>query len=56
MFFGAYVPDPAGCVAAGETKEVVLALIHEAVEFHTEGLKLDGLTLSVFEPEGIVRP
>jgi predicted RNase H-like HicB family nuclease len=41
--FGAYVPDLPGCVAAGETKEEVLALIHEAIEFHIEGLKDDGL-------------
>ena len=41
--FGAYVPDLPGCVAAGESKEVVLALIHEAIEFHIEGLKEDGL-------------
>ena len=40
--FGAYVPDLPGCVAAGESKEEVLALIHEAIEFHIEGLKEDG--------------
>ena len=43
--FGAYVPDLPGCVAAGETKEEVLALIHEAIEFHIEGLKEDGLPI-----------
>ena len=32
--FGAYVPDLPGCIAAAETKEEVLQLIHEAVEFH----------------------
>ena len=41
--FGAYVPDLPGCMAAGETKEEVLALIHEAIEFHIEGLKTDGI-------------
>jgi predicted RNase H-like HicB family nuclease len=40
--FGAYVPDLPGCVAAGESREEVLALIHEAIEFHLEGLKADG--------------
>ena len=40
--FGAYVPDLPGCVAAGETKEEVLQLIHEAIEFHVEGLREDG--------------
>jgi predicted RNase H-like HicB family nuclease len=40
--FGAYVPDLPGCIAAGETREEVLTLIHEAIEFHLEGLKEDG--------------
>ena len=40
--FGAYVPDLPGCIAAGETKEEVLRLIHEAIEFHVEGLREDG--------------
>jgi predicted RNase H-like HicB family nuclease len=40
--FGAYVPDLPGCVAAGETKEEVLALIREAIELHLEGLKDEG--------------
>jgi predicted RNase H-like HicB family nuclease len=29
---GAYVPDFPGCVAVGETKEVTLRLLGEAVE------------------------
>ena len=41
--FGAYVPDLPGCIAAGDTREEVLELIHEAIEFHIEGLKEDGL-------------
>ena len=40
--FGAYVPDLPGCVAAGESREEVLHLIQEAIEFHLEGLKEDG--------------
>lgn len=40
--FGAYVPDLPGCVAVGETREEVLRLIHEAIEFHIEGLREDG--------------
>lgn len=40
--FGAYVPDLPGCVAVGETKEEVLNLIQEAIEFHLEGLREDG--------------
>jgi predicted RNase H-like HicB family nuclease len=40
--YGAYVPDLPGCVAAGATREEVVRLIQEAVEFHIEGLKQDG--------------
>ncbi len=40
--YGAYVPDLPGCVASGETREEVLRLIHEAIEFHLQGLKEDG--------------
>ncbi len=40
--YGAHVPDLPGCIAAGETKEEVLALIREAIEFHIEGLRQDG--------------
>jgi len=41
--FGAYVPDLPGCAAVGETREEVLALIREAIEFQIEGLKEEGL-------------
>lgn len=40
--FGAYVPDLPGCIAAGDSREEVLKLIREAIEFHLEGLKEDG--------------
>jgi predicted RNase H-like HicB family nuclease len=43
--FGAHVPDLPGCIAVGETKEEVLALIREAIEFHIDGLKEDGLPI-----------
>lgn len=36
--FGAYVPDLPGCVAVAETKEEVMQLIREAIEFHLEDL------------------
>jgi len=41
--YGAYVPDLPGCVAAAETKEEVEALIREAIGFHIEGLREEGL-------------
>lgn len=40
--FGAYVPDLPGCIAVGETREEVLKLIEEAIEFHIEGLQEGG--------------
>lgn len=40
--WGAYVPDLPGCVAVGETRQEALKLIHEAVEFHLDGMKEDG--------------
>ena len=43
--FGAYVPDLPGCIAAGETEQEVLELITEAIEFHLEGMKEEGMTV-----------
>jgi predicted RNase H-like HicB family nuclease len=40
--FGAHVPDLPGCIAVAETKDEVLELIQEAIEFHLEGLREDG--------------
>lgn len=39
--YGAYVPDLPGCIAVSETREEVLELIKEAIEFHLEGLQID---------------
>ncbi len=41
--WGAHVPDLPGCVAVGETRDEVLQLIREAIDFHIEGLRQDGL-------------
>jgi len=41
--WGAHVPDLPGCVAVGETREEVRQLIREAIEFHIDGLKQEGL-------------
>ena len=40
--YGAYVPDLPGCVAAAHSRDEVLQLIREAIEFHIEGLREDG--------------
>jgi predicted RNase H-like HicB family nuclease len=43
--FSAYVPDLPGCVATGPTVEAVEQEIREAIRFHIEGLKADGLPI-----------
>ena len=43
--YGAYVPDLPGCVAVGETMDEVRRLIAEAIQFHIEGLRKDGLVV-----------
>ena len=43
--YGAYVPDLPGCVAAAETRSEVLELIREAIEFHLEGMRGEGLPI-----------
>jgi predicted RNase H-like HicB family nuclease len=40
--FGAYAPDLPGCVAVAETRDEVVRLIEEAIEFHVDGLRQDG--------------
>ena len=40
--YGAYVPDLPGCIAASETRDKVVALIREAIEFHIKGLRASG--------------
>jgi predicted RNase H-like HicB family nuclease len=43
---GAYVPDLPGCIAAEESREDVLKLFHEAIEFRREGLNENGQAIS----------
>ena len=40
--FGAYAPDLPGCIAAAKTRDEVVKLIQDAMEFHIEGLKQHG--------------
>jgi predicted RNase H-like HicB family nuclease len=40
--YSAYSPDLPGCVATGGTQEETEQNIHDAIEFHLEGLKLEG--------------
>ncbi|MES0208196.1 type II toxin-antitoxin system HicB family antitoxin [Mesorhizobium sp. M0028] len=41
--FSAYVPDLPGCIATGATVPEVEAEIRDAIRFHIEGLRADGL-------------
>jgi predicted RNase H-like HicB family nuclease len=43
--YAAYVPDLPGCIATGATVAETESLIREAIEFHLEGLKEDGLPI-----------
>lgn len=43
--FGAYVPDLPGCIAVGSSQQEVLHLIQEAIEFHLEGIKDQGISV-----------
>jgi predicted RNase H-like HicB family nuclease len=50
--YSAYVPDLPGCVATGDTAEQAERGIREAIEFHIEGMREDGL--AVPEPSSTV--
>lgn len=41
--FSAYAPDLPGCIATGNTVEEAEREIREAIAFHLEGLREDGL-------------
>lgn len=41
--YSAYVPDLPGCVATGSTVDATEKNIREAIRFHIDGLKEDGL-------------
>lgn len=43
--FAAYVPDLPGCIATGATIAETEREIQEAIRFHLEGLRADGLPI-----------
>ncbi len=43
--YSAYVPDLPGCVATGKTRVEVDTHIREAIRFHLDGLREDGLPI-----------
>ena len=40
--YSAYSPDLDGCVATGATRDEVERAMHEAIDFHLEGLRQEG--------------
>jgi predicted RNase H-like HicB family nuclease len=42
---GAYVPDLPGVIAVGDSRDEVERLIQEAVEFHLEGMRAEGISI-----------
>jgi predicted RNase H-like HicB family nuclease len=50
--YSAYVPDLPGCIATGDTVAEVEQEIREAIRFHIDGLREDGL--AVPEPVSVV--
>ena len=50
--YSAYVPDLPGCVATGGTLKETEAEIREAIAFHLDGLREDGLTIPL--PSSVV--
>ncbi len=50
--YSAYVPDLPGCVATGDTVADVEQEIRDAIRFHLDGLREDGLPA----PEPRLRP
>ena len=43
--FSAYSPDLDGCIATGKTNEEVEKLMKEAIEFHLEGIRIEGIEM-----------
>jgi predicted RNase H-like HicB family nuclease len=43
--FSAYSPDLPGCVSTGHTREEVEGNMKEAVAFHIDGLREEGLSI-----------
>ncbi len=50
--YSAYVPDLPGCVATGDTFQEVENEIREAIAFHLDGLREDGIVVP--QPSSVV--
>jgi predicted RNase H-like HicB family nuclease len=45
--YSAYVPDLPGCIATGATVEETETSIREAIEFHLDGMREDGVAIPI---------
>ncbi len=52
--FSAYSPDLDGCIATGSTKKEVEENMYEAIQFHLEGLKAEGIDIPTARAESEV--
>jgi predicted RNase H-like HicB family nuclease len=43
--WGAYIPDLPGVIAVGDSRDEAERLIREAVEFHLEGMREEGISI-----------
>ena len=43
--WGAYVPDLPCVISVGDSRDEVEQLIQEAIEFHLEGMREEGMTI-----------
>jgi predicted RNase H-like HicB family nuclease len=50
--YSAYVPDLPGCVATGDTFPEVESEIRDAIAFHLDGLREDGIPIP--QPSSVV--
>ena len=52
--WGAYVPDLPGCVAAAETRDEVVGLIRQAIDFHLEIMRERGESIPPAKSEWLL--
>jgi len=45
--YSAYVPDLPGCITTGASLDEIERNIREAIEFHLDGLREDGLAIPI---------
>ncbi|MFC3994455.1 type II toxin-antitoxin system HicB family antitoxin [Nocardiopsis sediminis] len=45
--YGAWCPDLLGCVALGDTVEETISEMRDAIQFHLDGMREEGLPIPV---------